>query len=112
MGSRIRRLRLAKGWGQREFARRVGCLQVSVTHWETGATKNMRVLTFLKIARVLDVDPHFLAKGRRPKMKDPDDAPDMSGPDFWRRGIFRIGGRVVSREEWAAAMRERLKKKS
>ena len=58
-GERIKRLRTAHGWSQRQLAERLGCVQASVCHWEM--ERSMPSLHRLqRIARLCDVPVAWL----------------------------------------------------
>ena len=63
---RIKELRNAKGWSQRELARRAKVRQATVSHLESGNVKTVDLSILEKIAKVLGCDPGYLIvkKGR------------------------------------------------
>jgi transcriptional regulator with XRE-family HTH domain len=63
---RVRELREAKGWSQRELARRAEVQQPTLSAIENGRTKGIDFETLEKLARVFEVDPGYLIvkKGR------------------------------------------------
>lgn len=63
MGERIRTLRQARGWSQGQLADRVGVTTGAVSHWENGATKNIKLQTFLSLCSELATTPHYLIWG-------------------------------------------------
>lgn len=63
MGQRIRRLRQARGWTQEELAQRTGVTLSAVSQWELDATKNVKLVPFLALAKTLDTDPYYLVFG-------------------------------------------------
>ena len=67
IGLRVRELRAAKGWSQRELARRAHVRQATVSHLEGGKVKSLNVEVLEKLATALEVDPGYLLvkKGKR-----------------------------------------------
>jgi transcriptional regulator with XRE-family HTH domain len=63
MGDRIRQLRQARDLTQEEFGRLVGVTKSAVSQWEAGATKNIKLTTFLRVLEVLHTDANFLIWG-------------------------------------------------
>lgn len=63
MGDRIRRLREAKGWTQRELADRVGVTEAAVSQWERGETKNIKNLNFAALLEELGTTQEYLLFG-------------------------------------------------
>lgn len=57
---RVRELRQARDWSQRELARRAGVQQVTISLIENNRTKGVDFETLEKLARVLGVDPGYL----------------------------------------------------
>ena len=57
---RVRELRQARDWSQRELARRAGVQQVTISLIENNRTKGVDFETLEKLARALEVDPGYL----------------------------------------------------
>ncbi len=55
LGDRLRQLRAARGWSQRELARRAGLSQPVVSGIESGIAKAPQALTLTKLAQALGV---------------------------------------------------------
>lgn len=69
MGERIRTLRQARGLSQSQLAEKVSVTVGSVSQWESGDIKNIKIPTFLKLCTELGTTPHYLAFG--PNQKSP-----------------------------------------
>lgn len=69
--NRIRSARQAQGISAAELAKSVGVTSAAVSRWETGQVKNLRMEHLFSIARVLDVNPEWLATGRGGRQKHP-----------------------------------------
>jgi len=69
MGKRIKALRLAHGMTQLDLAKVCSVTKSAVSGWETGATANIKLQTFLKVCQTLHTTPQFLIFG-------PDRAPN------------------------------------
>lgn len=63
MGDRIKLLRQAKGLSQSQLADRVGVTGGAISQWENGATKNIKLQTFLALCEELGTTPHYLIFG-------------------------------------------------
>ena len=63
MGNRIKALRLAHGMTQLDLAKACGVTKSAVSGWETGATANIKLQTFLKVCQTLHTTPQFLIFG-------------------------------------------------
>jgi transcriptional regulator with XRE-family HTH domain len=63
MGDRIRRLRIARGLTQPEFAKLVGVTKSAVSQWEDGSSKNLKLPTVARVLEVLNTDLHYLVWG-------------------------------------------------
>jgi transcriptional regulator with XRE-family HTH domain len=57
---RVRELREARGWSQRELARRAGVRQATLSAIENAQTTGIDFETLERLAKALDVDPAFL----------------------------------------------------
>lgn len=57
---RIEELRSAKGWSQRELARRAGVRQATMSHLESGKAKELDLSVLERIAHALGCDPAYL----------------------------------------------------
>ena len=66
LGSRIRELRLIKGWTQTELARRSGVSQPTISAYETDSDKDHKVDVLFRIAGALQVSPDYLRTGKGP----------------------------------------------
>ena len=63
MGQRIKRLRQSRKWTQDELAGKVGVTLQAVSQWELDQTENVKLVPFLRLAKVLETDPHYLVFG-------------------------------------------------
>jgi transcriptional regulator with XRE-family HTH domain len=63
MGQRIKRLREARQWSQAQLGELVGVSLQAVSQWELDQTENVKLVPFLRLAKVLDTDPHYLVFG-------------------------------------------------
>lgn len=63
MGQRIKRLREARDWTQEHLADLTGVTLSAVSQWELDQTKNVKLVPFLRLAKVLETDPHYLVFG-------------------------------------------------
>ncbi len=61
---RINESRLERGMSASELARAVGVTSAAVSRWEKGQVKNLRMEHLFTIARLLDINPEWLATGR------------------------------------------------
>ena len=63
---RVRELREARGWSQRELARRAGVRQATLSAIENEQTSGIDFETLERLAKALEVDPGYLIvkKGR------------------------------------------------
>jgi len=60
LGLRLKELRDAKGWSQRELSRRSGVRQATISHLETGKARTLSLVALEKLARALGCDPGYL----------------------------------------------------
>jgi len=63
MGKRVEAARKARGLSVADVALRVGKSESAIRHIENGTTREPGCYVFLKIARMLKVDPYHLAFG-------------------------------------------------
>ncbi len=63
MGQRIKRLRESRKWTQTHLADLVGVTVSAVSQWELDQTENVKLVPFLRLAKVLETDPHYLVFG-------------------------------------------------
>lgn len=63
MGQRIKRLRESRRWTQSHIADLVGVTVSAVSQWELDQTENVKLVPFLRLAKVLETDPHYLVFG-------------------------------------------------
>ena len=63
MGDRIKRLRVARGLTQPEFAKLVGVTKSAVSQWEDGSSKNLKLETLARVLHVLNTDLPYLVWG-------------------------------------------------
>lgn len=61
---RINESRLERGMSASDLARAVGVTSAAVSRWEKGQVKNLRMEHLFTIARILDINPEWLATGR------------------------------------------------
>lgn len=73
MGDRIRALRQARGYTLERLAQLAGVTKSAVHQWEDGSTKNLRLVTFLKVLEALHTDANYLIWGpsRQPHPSSP-----------------------------------------
>jgi transcriptional regulator with XRE-family HTH domain len=63
MGERLKRLRVARGYTQPEFARLVGVTKSAISQWEDDSTKNLKLTTLARVLDVLGTDLQYLVWG-------------------------------------------------
>jgi transcriptional regulator with XRE-family HTH domain len=63
MGQRIKRLRESRQWTQGYLADQVGVTVSAVSQWELDQTGNVKLVPFLRLAKVLETDAHYLVFG-------------------------------------------------
>jgi DNA-binding transcriptional regulator YiaG len=63
MGQRIKRLRESRGWSQSNLADMVGVTVSAVSQWELDQTENVKLVPFLRLAKVFETDPYYLVFG-------------------------------------------------
>lgn len=63
MGQRIKRLREARAWSQGYLSEAVGVTVSAVSQWELDQTENVKLVPFLRLAKVLETDPYYLVFG-------------------------------------------------
>lgn len=63
MGNRIRRLRVARGLTQPEFAKLVGVTKSAVSQWEDDSSKNLKLTVLSRVLDVLHTDLKYLVWG-------------------------------------------------
>lgn len=63
MGSRIKTLRVARGYSQQRLAELLGVTAGAVSQWESDSTENIKLPTFLRLCDLLATDPHYLVLG-------------------------------------------------
>lgn len=63
IGERVKRLRMTKGYSQRDFAKLLGVTPQVVYRIENGITIAMKERTAEKIATVLNVSPSYILEG-------------------------------------------------
>jgi|SRR6185503_589506 len=63
MGDRLKRLRVARGLTQPEFAKQVGVTKSAVSQWEDGSTKNLKLEVLARVLDVLNTDLQYLVWG-------------------------------------------------
>lgn len=71
MGDRLRRLRVARGYTQPEFAKLVGVTKGAVSQWEDGSTKNLKLEVLAKVLDVLGTDLKYLVWGEHRSPSSP-----------------------------------------
>jgi transcriptional regulator with XRE-family HTH domain len=64
MGQRIKRLRESRNWTQGDLSELVGVTVSAVSQWELDQTENVKLVPFLRLAKVLETDPHYLVFGQ------------------------------------------------
>jgi DNA-binding XRE family transcriptional regulator len=64
MGQRIKKMRDQRGWTQGQLAERVGVTVSAVSQWELDQTENVKLLPFLRLAKLFETDPHYLVFGQ------------------------------------------------
>ncbi len=65
LGLRIKELRTAKGWSQRELSRQAGVRQATVSHLESGNVQTVDLSVLERIAKALKVDAGYLIERKR-----------------------------------------------
>lgn len=63
MGQRIKRMREQRGWTQGQLAEMVGVTVSAVSQWELDQTENVKLLPFLRLAKLFETDAHYLVFG-------------------------------------------------
>jgi transcriptional regulator with XRE-family HTH domain len=63
MGQRIKKMREARAWTQGQLAEMVGVTVSAVSQWELDQTENVKLLPFLRLAKIFDTDAHYLVFG-------------------------------------------------
>lgn len=63
MGERIREMRLQHEWSQTALGTRVGVTKATVSQWESGQIKDIRLKTVLKLVQVLGTTLQYLVNG-------------------------------------------------
>lgn len=63
MGERLKRLRVARGFTQVEFAKLVGVTKSAVSQWEDDSTKNLKLPALARALEVLGTDLQHLVWG-------------------------------------------------
>lgn len=63
MGDRLRRLRVARGLTQPEFAKLVGVTKSAVSQWEDDSSKNLKLAVLARVLDVLNTDLKYLVWG-------------------------------------------------
>lgn len=63
MGQRIKRLRESRQWTQGQLADQVGVTVSAVSQWELDSTENVKLVPFLRLAKVFETDPYYLVFG-------------------------------------------------
>ncbi|MBT4328477.1 MAG: helix-turn-helix transcriptional regulator [Gammaproteobacteria bacterium] len=69
---RIRKSRIEHGISSSELARAVGVTSAAVSRWENGLVKNLKMEHLFTIARLLNLNPEWLATGRGRESAQPD----------------------------------------
>lgn len=64
MGQRIKRMREQRDWTQGQLANLVGVTVSAVSQWELDQTENVKLLPFLRLAKLFETDPHYLVFGQ------------------------------------------------
>lgn len=75
MGDRLRRLRVARGLTQPEFAKLVGVTKSAVSQWEDDSSKNLKLAVLARVLDVLNTDLKYLVWG---EARGPGGAPGPS----------------------------------
>jgi transcriptional regulator with XRE-family HTH domain len=63
MGQRIKQMREQRRWTQGQLADLVGVTVSAVSQWELDQTENVKLLPFLRLAKLFETDPHYLVFG-------------------------------------------------
>lgn len=63
MATRIRHLRIVRGYSQAELGMKIGVPKQTVSSWEVSTRINMRLPTFLLLCEALHTTPDFLVYG-------------------------------------------------
>lgn len=68
-GKRIREARQSIGVSQEQFAKAIGVKKATVSHWETGRTKDIKNAHFEKIVELTMYNAKWLATGEGPRTR-------------------------------------------
>src|SRR5688572_26105818 len=63
MGQRIKQMREQRNWTQTQWADLVGVTVSAVSQWEPDQTENVKLLPFLRLAKLFETDPRYLVFG-------------------------------------------------
>jgi transcriptional regulator with XRE-family HTH domain len=64
IGERLKARRKAKGMTQKELAKAVGVVQSAISEIERGGSQSASAENLLRIAAILDTNPHWLLTGK------------------------------------------------
>lgn len=84
-GERLKEAREAAKLTQPQLARLVGVTKASVSHWETGRTKDIKNNTFARISDVTGYTVRWLATGEGPKTEKGGTGISAASLDFLRK---------------------------
>ena len=63
LGDRIKILRTSRKLSQEQLGKALGVSGASVSQWENGGTKDLKIENFLRFCEYFNCDPHWLAFG-------------------------------------------------
>ena len=63
MGDRLRQCRNSRGLTQQQLADSLGVTNGAVSQWELGGTKNIKLVTFLRVLEILQTSADYLIFG-------------------------------------------------
>lgn len=104
-GERLKRLRIEKGLTHTQLAYRVGLTEGAIRQMESGAIKTATFPVGMKIAKVLKVNPSYLALGEG-KVTLPADEADAAARHSQNEESLALGGLSLAQE--VRALRERM----
>lgn len=102
MGERIKAARTDAGYDQQEFAKLVGMSQSALSEVESGRSKEPRASAFMRMVRLLQVSPRWLAEGKGPMRDHNDDERELievfRGIDEKSRRLLLASARALKQQ--------------
>lgn len=89
LDQRITEARKGQGLSPSELAKAIGVTGAAVSRWENGQVKNLRMDHLFDIARLLKVNPEWLATGNGRKQVGQVDLSDLSQDEQFWLDLFR-----------------------